>query len=390
MSDVGEEVVEGVNKGLRNLWRQEADLHQPKTGSYYPSMIGACLRKQYYAYSIGEVPDDGALAIFATGRGVHDAVADALDNSGVLKVEAREVEVSLPFGEAVLHGRIDLVVASLRGEKIAIEVKSTSRIPEEPFEHQVLQLQTYLHATGLGKGVLLYWDKRHGAKKGFVIEKERLSLEKLEHRVGALHKSLVSKEPPPREAFLENRLWECRYCSFLSTCKPFQIEGLETGPIAVYDLDNTLLDSRDRLRRSLRDIGLSEDTDLKRLSAEDRKRFWGIYLSEKHLGLDKPIGQYVEKLCSHSRNNVVIVTGRPERLRAATEQQLGRLNIPFRAMVMRRDDEYLSDRQVKLNWVENLLLTGYTVEECVSSYRDFMDAAKILSEKYRTGSTGSS
>ncbi|MBI4258424.1 MAG: hypothetical protein HY619_05675, partial [Thaumarchaeota archaeon] len=48
MSDIGEEVVEGVNQGLRNLWKQEADLHQPKIGRYYPSMIGACLRKQHY------------------------------------------------------------------------------------------------------------------------------------------------------------------------------------------------------------------------------------------------------------------------------------------------------------------------------------------------------
>lgn len=384
LDDIGGEVVDGVNRGLRKLWRGEADLHRPRIGYYYPSMIGVCLRRQHYVYTVGEVPDDETLAVFATGKGVHDMVADALDHSGTIVVEAKEVKVSLPVGEASLSGRIDLLVALLRGEKVAIEVKSTSRIPEEPYEHQLLQLQTYLHATGLAKGVILYWDKRSGAKKGFVVEKDEESLRRIGERVGKLHTSLMSNTPPLREAFLEGRLWECRRCSFLSVCKPFLVEGVEVGPIVVYDMDS-LFSSKDRLKSSLKEVGLKEDIDLRTIIGDVRKRFWEIFLSEKYLHLDQPVETYVSKLRSSPNPSIVLITGRPAKLREATENQLRKLNIPFKSLLMRQDDEYASDRNVKLKWVENLLAMGYAVQGVISSDASVSEQASARVLKYQAG-----
>jgi len=224
--------------------------------------------------------------------------------------------------------------------------------------------------------------RERGLKKGFVLEKDEGTRMKLADRVGRLHGSLLSKTPPPREAFLESRFWECRLCNFLSTCKPFEIEGLELGPILVYDLDNTLLDSRDRWRSSLKDAGLLPDADFKQVPLETRTRFWSIYYGEKFIDLDRTVDRYLSKIRESPNRNIVIVTARPEKLRSTTEDRLRALSIPFRALLMRRENDRAPDRVVKLTWVENLLAAGYRVEEFVSSSGELVEAAQKMSQKY--------
>ncbi|MGC9190204.1 MAG: CRISPR-associated protein Cas4, partial [Conexivisphaera sp.] len=164
---------EAVRRGLRELWREESAAHERRPGVYYPSYLGYCLRKQYYIYSIGEEPTSEKLAVFATGKGVHEAVAEALGAAGDIKVEEVEKEVALDLGNGVsLSGRVDIILAEVGGRRVIVEVKSASRIPEAPQEHHLLQLQIYLNALNVEDGVLLYWDKRRGRLATFDVRRD--------------------------------------------------------------------------------------------------------------------------------------------------------------------------------------------------------------------------
>ncbi len=335
----GEEMlVDALRDGLISLWREESEHHVRAEGEYYPSSIGSCLRKQYYLYTVEEKPDPEKLAVFATGKGVHVAVAEALRKSGLVKVDAEEYPVQLKVSEEVrLTGRVDVLIVELDGTKVVVEVKSTSRIPDSPHESHFLQLQTYLHSMSLQKGFLLYWDKRTGATRAFEVEKDASSLQKIGERAIILHEHLKSGRPPFKEAVMENRLWECDFCEYYSICSPFLIEGLAKGStIAIYGLDGVLVDDRKRVDAALGALSLPPTFDRTSLKGSSRASFDAVYFDPTRFTFDTE-NAGGSKMASRDKEEgtfVVVVSERPATLRGATEAELRRLGIPFDALVM--------------------------------------------------------
>jgi hypothetical protein len=221
---------EALRKGLLRTWRGEGKNHGRKVGQYYPSGIGSCLRKQYYDFVSPKPPTPEELAIFATGKGIHEAVADALQNSGVVSVDRIEMPVSLQLSkEVTLTGRVDILLAKMMGREVIVEVKSSSHLPQQPHENHVMQLQTYLHALNLELGLLLYWDKRTGQISSFRVERDASWLNKIGERTFILDAHLRAGRVPLREAFVMGKYWECDYCPYLAECDPFNLNGVEKG-----------------------------------------------------------------------------------------------------------------------------------------------------------------
>jgi len=224
---LNEVVKEALKDGLMKIWKEESDEHTKRIGEYYPSGIGYCLRKQYYEYQIPKPPAAETLAIFATGKGVHEAVADALSKSEKVRIEHLEFPVQLKINESIkLTGRIDVLIAEVMGRKAILEVKSTSRIPDEPHFTHTLQLQAYLHAIGVDTGLLLYWDKRSGEIECFTLQKDNSWLQKIGERVIMLDHYLRSRIEPYKEALIEGKYWECDRCTYYQECAPFVIEHI--------------------------------------------------------------------------------------------------------------------------------------------------------------------
>ena len=210
-----EALVEALRKAIRQNSEEDALLHPQKIGVYHPSEIGYCLRKQYYSYVLGGAGfSDETLTVFAVGDAVHRMVADFLE----ISAENREVEIRLPVGEgAELHGRADIIIAK-NGEERIIEVKSTSHDYTAPKPEHELQLQVYLHALGIERGILLYIGKTSGKITAFDIRRDPQKLEEIKERVLALHRAIISRRPPPPEGKLKPLWQECRYCPFKHIC----------------------------------------------------------------------------------------------------------------------------------------------------------------------------
>jgi CRISPR/Cas system-associated exonuclease Cas4 (RecB family) len=224
---LNEVVKEALKDGLMKIWREESEEHTRKIGEYYPSGIGYCLRKQYYEYEIPKPPASETLAVFATGKGVHDAVASALSKSGKVSIEHVEFPIQLKINESIkLTGRIDVLIAEVMGKRAILEIKSTSRIPDQLHFSHTLQLQAYLHAIDVDTGLLLYWDKRSGEIECFTLQKDVSWLQKIGERVIMLDYYLRSRIEPYKEAFIEGKYWECDKCLYYSECSPFTIEHI--------------------------------------------------------------------------------------------------------------------------------------------------------------------
>jgi len=333
-------VEDAVREGLRKLWRDESAAHERRDGVYYPSYLGYCLRKQYYIYSMGEEPTSDKLAVFATGKGVHEAVAEALRASGTVVVEEVEKDVKVDLGNGIsLSGRVDLILAEVEGRNVVVEVKSASRLPDSPQEHHLLQLQIYLNALNVDDGVLLYWDKRRGRLASFDVRRDGEYMRRAAERALLLHEYLGRGMPPPREAVMEGRLWECDMCEYRRLCRPFLLEGLPEGErVMISEVDGVLVDDSRRVEDALVNAGVPPGSYPWRLRPELRSRFLDKYYDPRSLALDAR-GPFLDYVWRSRAGGVrlILVSRRPERLRRATEEELRSMGLIWDYMLLSPD-----------------------------------------------------
>ncbi len=370
-------VGEAVRRGLKELWREESAAHERRPGVYYPSYLGYCLRKQYYIYTLGEEPTSEKLMVFATGKGVHEAVAEALRAAGGIQVEGVEREISLDLGNGIsLSGRVDIIVAEVGGRRVVVEVKSTSRLPSSPQEHHVLQLQIYLNALGLDDGVLLYWDKRRGRLAAFDVRRDPKYVGRAAERALLLNEYLSRGSPPPREALIEGRLWECDVCEYRRICRPFLLEGMEEGErVIISEVDGVLVDDSRRVREALARLGLPPDSSPWRLKGETREKFLGLYYDPASLALDArgPFADYVWRRRA-AGTRLIIVSRRPEGLRKATEEELKGLGLIWDRLLLSPEG---SDEGWKVRVIAGLS-ENYRVEEVLDRERRVLRLARRI------------
>jgi CRISPR/Cas system-associated exonuclease Cas4 (RecB family) len=211
------------NQMIDNHIRRE---NRPKgVGRYYPSEIGTCIRKVWYSYKFPMDVKPDLLKIFEVGNILHDFVVEVLKSEKNPDVELLKSEFS--FQEAVddfiISGRVDnLILLRMSGKSVLVEVKSTGNIDfvNEPSPSHVMQLQLYMHVTGVHNGILLYVDKRNLQSKVFTIDYNDREAAEIIDRFKKLHSHMATDTMPEPEA-RENsglKLWMCRYCEYRERC----------------------------------------------------------------------------------------------------------------------------------------------------------------------------
>ena len=199
--------------------------NRPKEiGRYYPSEIGTCMRKVWYSYKFPMETNPELLKVFELGNILHDFVVKVLKSEknpdvGLIKTE-------LPFRQEIedflVSGRIDnIILIKASGKNILVEVKSTGNIDfvEEAMHHNKIQLQLYMHVTGIHNGILLYVDKRNLKSKVFPVNYNEEDALKIIDRFKVLNKLLKTDALPDPEARSgKESLWMCRYCEYRDKC----------------------------------------------------------------------------------------------------------------------------------------------------------------------------
>ncbi|MBI2547029.1 MAG: Dna2/Cas4 domain-containing protein [Candidatus Aenigmarchaeota archaeon] len=198
---------------------------QKQIGRYYPSEIGGCIRKVWYSYKYPLEIEPDKLKIFEIGNILHEFIMQVFKNEKNAD-SISFLESELPFKmekkDFVISGRLDdIIVLKEDGRKIIIEVKSIRDVnsASKPNKNHVMQLQFYMHATGIKDGVILYVDKNNLKTRAFEISyDERHSLDIL-NRFKALHELLTKDVLPIDEAKRsKDTLWMCNMCEYRAKC----------------------------------------------------------------------------------------------------------------------------------------------------------------------------
>ncbi|MCD6215509.1 MAG: PD-(D/E)XK nuclease family protein [Candidatus Aenigmarchaeota archaeon] len=197
----------------------------PEIGRYWPSMIGACIRKVWYTYKHPKQIDPELQKIFEMGNIMHNFVVEVLkseknphvtlvDYERPLKIEKKDYTIS---------GRVDDIIMLKRdGKLILIEVKSHKNVDfvKEPARSHKMQLMFYMHVSGIHNGILLYIDKNNMKTKSFEINYKKEEAEKVLKRFYLLDKYLKNDELPVAEAKYEKDImWMCKFCEYKDKCK---------------------------------------------------------------------------------------------------------------------------------------------------------------------------
>ncbi len=196
----------------------------PKTiGRYYPSEIGACMRKTWFSYTKPKETETDIIKIFHAGNILHDFVVDVLKS---VKTDVELLATEFPFRINIknftVSGRIDnLILVKNNNKKVLVEVKSCSLLKfiEKPSRFHLSQLQFYMHNIGVHDGMLLYVEKNTLQSKSFFIAYDAREAEKIVYRFEILHKALVSNDMPDPEArIMKDMSWLCKKCPYLAEC----------------------------------------------------------------------------------------------------------------------------------------------------------------------------
>ena len=192
-------------------------------GKYYPSECGSCLRKVWYSYKYPKEVKPDLIRIFEMGNILHDFVVEVLKSEKTPEVELLKWEFpfKMKVEDFLISGRVDdLLLVKASGKTVLVEVKSCKFLFKEPQKHHIMQLQLYMHATGVHNGILLYIEKGGLQSKVFTIKFDEKMINDILERFKKLHKSLVTDTTPLAEARInKNEIgWMCKFCEYRDRC----------------------------------------------------------------------------------------------------------------------------------------------------------------------------
>ena len=202
-----------------------------KVGRYYPSEIASCMRKVWYSYRNPKETPAEVVRLFRAGNIMHDFVVEVLKSEKNPEVDLlwSEYPFKMDMGDYVISGRIDnLILLRVSGKVVLVEVKSTKTLQylEKPQPHHEMQLQLYMHATGVHNGGLLYIERNSLNTRYFDIEFRHDIADEALKRFASLHLHLKEDKIPDPEARMKERTkWECSYCDYRVECYQKTPEG---------------------------------------------------------------------------------------------------------------------------------------------------------------------
>lgn len=193
-------------------------------GRYYPSEVGNCLRKTWFSYKYPQDFDVDKQRFFEMGNILHEYIVKVFKSEKTPEVKLLKAEFpfQITVDDFIISGRIDdLLLLTVENKELLVEVKSTSNLKliTGPKPHHAMQLQFYMHATGVHDGALLYLEKNTLQSKVYSVQFTQNAADEAFARFKALHAFLKNDELPPAEAKLEKELnWFCKYCEYKPKC----------------------------------------------------------------------------------------------------------------------------------------------------------------------------
>lgn len=277
------------------------------------SSIGRCPREWYYkATGATPEPDKYALVRALEGTAIHAMIpalwaqvaTDILEKPAKLQLIKTEEPIKIHIKheyDHVITGHSDMIfqvtgaldVVTRDGEVLTLakndivvgELKTVGGLPNNPYDHNVSQLQMYMYAEQAKAGLIIYLDRSIGVYRWWWIEPDNNVLKEFIEQLKVADTATAAGIPPPR---LPRDSDECARCDYSRHCwRPVDLKMRAAQNMIETD-DNRLqniadlwteakadeMDIKGRLRK-LREMILNaaEEHESKKLVIKDRGSF---------------------------------------------------------------------------------------------------------------------
>ena len=227
-------LVEKIDERLLEKLRDDS---RDSTDVFRCSSSGSCTRQLAYkklGYE-GEELSARALKVFRMGDLVE---ADLVDALGELLTDA-QAEITCDLGEVKLSGHIDgtYFCPELK-EKFVIDFKSINTrgfaraAKGEVDDKYKAQMNCYMHALGLRRAILIYYNKDTSATCEAVVEYDPTLIQKIKDKF--IKVSQATKDNlPDRDYNIDDKKtgWICNYCPYPVLCYDRKLEFENRKPV---------------------------------------------------------------------------------------------------------------------------------------------------------------
>ena len=170
--------------------------------------VCGCLRKSWFTRKYGS-RDLSHIArskrvVLGLGLSTHLVLEKVLEELGY----STEKQVVIELNGFKLAGTPDAV-----GDSHVVEIKTTNRIPDEPFPNHVMQLNAYLGLLGKSTGYIVYICKRDGQVKVFHHSFNEVMFREVLKRAAKLNQHIKEDTVPEAEPS-----YLCNYCEWRWKC----------------------------------------------------------------------------------------------------------------------------------------------------------------------------
>ncbi len=202
MSITAKDIERIVYRTFRAAWEKDRGGWIAPPNIVFVTELTQCLRKSWFNRAFSSPPGDEKIVVLVLGDDVH-----YLMNTQFPLGEG-EYSVEKEYKGVIIKGRIDRVVGD-----VIVEFKTASRLPDEPYEMHLDQLQLYLWLSGRKRGFIVYVSKTNGKIKVFEIDRDDERIDILLEKALAFSNCLKEGKAP-----LPEPGWLCKVCEYVEHC----------------------------------------------------------------------------------------------------------------------------------------------------------------------------
>jgi len=227
-----QEISEFITRQFRDVQEKKVTERERAKAIHVSDLTSPCMRRTWYNFRNPETELTlDSICNFYLGTLLHEQAVLGGRNEVPLAANINEMKpmnVSEIDKDNFLHcvtGTIDDIL-EINGRTVIVDKKTTNRIPEQPSDEYVTQINIYkllLHINEkaeIKKGAILYLDKPSSFKETRCFVFDLMELGEIEKMVKYKLKEINSDTEPDRVI-----TFRCDYCPHLKTCDPHQNGG---------------------------------------------------------------------------------------------------------------------------------------------------------------------
>lgn len=197
-----QEKIKERRQGVSNAYHDVCA--EPKT--FHASEIGNACKKKIYLDRVSKRPPsmtDYQATVFEVGHMFHEYVQNMFGDAQL------EAPMELEFPNFKIIGKSDIVV----GNKV-IELKTCTRLPDQPYKMHQVQLECYLRGHKKPIGLIVYIQKKDFKIREFLVEKSTKRWNEIKKTCEHIVDCLDNRKSPTSNF----NQWTCKWCSHRYVC----------------------------------------------------------------------------------------------------------------------------------------------------------------------------